>query len=303
MKLVMFNDFRVGVVRANSVVEVTDVIKDIPHINSGQLMNGLIERFGQYKAKIDQKVASSPGVPLSSVLLRPPVPRPPKMVCMAVNYLEGIRTEPAPINAFLKAPTAVIGDGDTLELSKENATVFEQEAELGMVIGKRATKVAASDWHQYVFGYVNFIDGSARGLGAPPMDSFFPSKSQYTSAPIGPYLVTADEVPHPQNLQVQLWVNGKLRQDFNTSDMGHKIPRLVEWISAVTTLLPGDVVATGTDHRGLGPLHDGDSIEMEIEGLGRLRLKVRDIYQRQWVRETRRERQARGEPPQAQRIF
>ncbi|MBI4311028.1 MAG: fumarylacetoacetate hydrolase family protein, partial [Chloroflexi bacterium] len=224
MKLVFFNDFRLGVVRTSSVVDVTDVVNDIPHIRPDQLINGLIERFDQYKGKIEQKVASSQGIPLNSVLLRSPLPKPPKLVCMAVNYMEdGTRKEPAPINAFLKSPTSVIGDGDTVELTIEPATVFENEAELGLVVGKRASKVKADDWREYIFGYVNFIDVSSRGLGAPGMDSFFPSKSQYTSAPIGPYLVTADEIPDPQNLQVRLWINGKLCQNYNTNDMGHKI--------------------------------------------------------------------------------
>ncbi len=303
MKLVVFNDFRVGVVRASSVVDVTDVVEDIPHINPGQLMSGLIEHFDQYKGKIEQKVASSQGIPLNSVALRSPLPKPPKLVCMAVNYMEdGTRAEPAPINAFLKSPTSVVGDLDIVELSQDNATVFENEAELGLVIGKRASKVKAADWRQYIFGYVNFIDVSSRGLGAQGMDSFFPTKSQYTSAPIGPYLVTADEIPDPQNLQVRLWINGDLKQNYNTSDMGHKIPRVVEWSSTITTLLPGDVIATGTNHWGLGPLHDGDFMEMETEGLGRIRLKVRDVLQRQWVRETHRERTAKSQPPAAPRI-
>ncbi len=303
MKLVVYNNFRVGVVRTSSVVDVMDVISDIPHINPGQLMNGLIEHWDQYKAKIEQKVAGSQGIPLNGVALRSPLPKPPKLVCMAVNYMEdGTRAEPAPINAFLKSPTGIVGDGDIVELCEDNATVFENEAELGLVVSKRASKVNAADWRNYVFGYVNFIDVSSRGLGAPGMDSFFPTKSQYTSAPIGPYLVTADEIPDPQNLQVRLWINGDLKQNYNTNDMGHKIPRVVEWSSTITTLLPGDVIATGTNHWGLGPLMDGDFMEMETEGLGRLRLKIRDTRQRQWVRETHRERAAKGLPPAAPRI-
>ena len=213
---------------------------------------------------------------------------------MAVNYMEdGTRDEPAPINAFLKSPKAVVSDGDTVVLSKEPATIFEHEAELGMVIGKRASKVSADDWEQYVFGYMNFIDVSSRGLGAPPMDSFFPTKSPHTSAPLGPFLVTADEVENPQNLAVKLSVSGVLRQNFNTDDMAHKIPRVIEFASAITTLEPGDVVATGTNHRGLGPLHDGDTIEMEVEGLGALHLNVRDDLHREWPRETRLDKEMR----------
>ena len=102
----------------------------------------------------------------------------------------------------------------------------------------------------YVFGYVNFIDGSARGL-PPPGNVFYQMKSRDTFAPIGPYIVTADEIRDPHKLQVRLWVNGTLKQNFNTDDMAHKIPRCIEWVSSIHTLEPGDILATGTNHRGL----------------------------------------------------
>jgi len=112
-------------------------------------------------------------------------------------------------------------------------------------------------------------------------------KSRDTFAPIGPYLVTADEIADPQRLQVKLWVNGTLKQNFNTSDMAHKIPRCIEWLSSIHALEPGDVVATGTNHRGLSAFQDGDRIELEAEGLGRLHINVRDELKRRWSRDTR----------------
>ncbi|HVC30816.1 MAG TPA: fumarylacetoacetate hydrolase family protein, partial [Steroidobacteraceae bacterium] len=146
---------------------------------------------------------------------------------------------------------------------------------------------------QYIFGYVNFIDGSARGL-PPAGNTFYQMKSRDTFAPIGPYLVTADEIPDPQKLQIRLWVNGALKQNFNSSDMAHKIPRVIEWISSIHALEPGDVVATGTNHRGLSAFQDGDRVELETEGLGRLHINVRDDLKRTWARETRLDRQERG---------
>ena len=101
----------------------------------------------------------------------------------------------------------------------------------------------------YVFGYINFIDGSARGL--PPPGNFYQMKSRDTFAPIGPYLVTADEITDPHKLQIKLWVNGTVKQNFNTDDMAHKIPRCIEWVTSIHTLEPGDILATGTNHRGL----------------------------------------------------
>ena len=294
MKLLLFDDFKLGVLNGDQVVDVSAMAQDIPHTGPHNLISGLIERFDQYRAHLEEAASRLPGVPISQVRLRPPLPKPGKIICMAVNYMESdTSTEVPPINAFLKSPNAVIGSGDTIVLAEDQATVFEHEAELALVIGKRASKVKANDWRDYVFGYLNFIDVSSRGLGSPPMDSFFPTKSQHTSAPLGPYLVTADEIADPQDLAVRLWVGGDLCQDFSTSDMAHKIPRCIEWASSITTLEPGDVIATGTHHQGLGPLQDGDAVDMEIQGLGRLALKVRDDQKRQWPRETRAQRAAR----------
>jgi 2-keto-4-pentenoate hydratase/2-oxohepta-3-ene-1,7-dioic acid hydratase in catechol pathway len=220
---------------------------------------------------------------------------------MAVNYMEdGTRSEPAPINAFHKSPSAVIGHGDTMVLPDVPATIFEGEAEIALVIGKRATNVRAADAMSYIFGYVNFIDGSARGL-PPSGNTFYQMKSRETFAPIGPYIVTADEVRDPQNLQIKLWVNGELKQNFNTSDMAHKIPRCVEWISSIHTIEPGDILATGTNHRGLSAFQDGDTVEIETEKLGRLKFNVKDELKRTWGRDTRLDRQNKkleGQTPQ-----
>jgi 2-keto-4-pentenoate hydratase/2-oxohepta-3-ene-1,7-dioic acid hydratase in catechol pathway len=154
---------------------------------------------------------------------------------------------------------------------------------------------------QYVFGYCNFIDGSARGL-PPAGNTFYQMKSRETFAPIGPYIVTADEVADPHALHVRLWVNGILRQDYNTNDMVYKIPRCIEWVTSIHGLEPGDVLATGTDHRGLGAFQDGDVVEIETQGLGRLRVHVRDALKRTWLRETRRERLAKGLPQVAPQL-
>ena len=301
MKLMYFDDFRLGVVKGDAVVDVSKLVKDIPHTGPQELMSGLIERFAKYKAKLQKAAAAGKGVPLKKVRIRPPLPRPHNVDCMAVNYMEdGTRTEPAPINAFHKSPSGIIGDGDTLVLPDVPATIFEGEAEMALVIGKRASKVPAAKAMSHIFGYVNFIDGSARGL-PPSGNTFYQMKSRDTFAPMGPCIVTADEIADPHRLQVRLWVNGTLMQNFNTSDMAHKIPRCIEWVSAIHTLEPGDVLATGTNHRGLNPFQDGDRVELEVEGLGRLRIKVRDDLKRTWARETRLDRQNRkleGQTPQ-----
>ncbi len=292
MKLVYFNDYRMGVLKGESVVDVSAAVADIPHVGPGDLMSGLIARFDAYKAKLQAAADAGPGVPLASVSLRAPLPKPGNIVCMAVNYMEnGTLKEAAPINAFHKAPTAIMGPGDTMVLPDVPASIFEGEAEMAIVIGKRAKNVSQADAFKHIFGYINFIDGSARGL-AP--QSFFHMKSRDTFAPIGPWLVTADEIADPQKLGIKLWVNGTLKQDFNTDDMAHKIARCIEWVSSIHTLEAGDVLATGTNHRGLNAFMDGDKVELETEGLGRLHIGVRDDLKRSWARDTRLEHHKKG---------
>jgi 2-keto-4-pentenoate hydratase/2-oxohepta-3-ene-1,7-dioic acid hydratase in catechol pathway len=294
MKLAFFNDFRLGVVSGDGVVDVSAAVDSVPHVGPHDLINGVIARFAEYRPRIEDAAAKGKSVPLSSVKLRPPLPRPINIDCMAVNYMEdGTLKEPAPINGFHKSPNAVIGPDDTMVLPDVPAGIFEGEAELAVVIGKRATNVSAADAMSHVFGYVNFIDGSARAL-PPPGNVFYQMKSRDTFAPIGPYLVTADEVRDPQKLPVRLWVNGVLKQNFNTDDMAHKIPRCIEWASSIHTLEPGDILATGTNHRGLSSFQDGDTVELETEGLGRLRIRIHDDLKRTWSRDTRLEHKQKG---------
>jgi 2-keto-4-pentenoate hydratase/2-oxohepta-3-ene-1,7-dioic acid hydratase in catechol pathway len=295
MRLVFFDDFRLGVLQDDGVVDVSEVVRDIPHTGAHDVINGLIARFGEYRGRLEDAARRGQGVSVSRVRLRPPLPRPTNIVCMAVNYMEdGTRAEPAPINAFMKSPAAIIGDGDTMVLPDVPATIFEGEAEVAVVIGRRASHVSAADALSYVFGYTNFVDGSARGL-LPPGNTFYQMKSRDTFAPIGPALVTADEVPDPHRLQIRLSVNGEVKQNFSTSDMAHKIPRCIEWVTSIHALEPGDILATGTNHRGLSAFMNGDVIELETEGLGRLRFTVHDDLKRTWSRETRLDRQQKGQ--------
>jgi 2-keto-4-pentenoate hydratase/2-oxohepta-3-ene-1,7-dioic acid hydratase in catechol pathway len=294
VKLLFFDDFKLGVLKDEAVIDVTSVVADIPHTGPHNLISGLIERFADYRRRLEDAAARGAGVPVSRVRIRPPLPKPGNIVAMAVNYMEdGTRSEPAPINAFHKSPNAIIGNDDTMLLPDVPATIFEGEAEVALIIGKRASHVRAAQAMDYVFGYTNFIDGSARGL-PPAGNTFYQMKSRDTFAPIGPYIVTADEIPDPHKLQIKLWVNGDLKQNFNTSDMAHKIPRCIEWVTSIHALEPGDLLATGTNHRGLSAFQDGDRIELETERVGRLRINVRDELKRTWARETRLDRQQRG---------
>ena len=294
MKLAYFDNFQLGILTDKGLVDVSHIIMDIPHTNPGNLMNGLIENFENYRSKLETAAEKGVAFPLDSIKIQPPLPKPGAIDCMAVNYMEnGTLKEKPQINGFHKSPSAIIGNGDTMILPDVPATIFEGEAELGLIIGKRASNVSESDAMDHVFGYLNFIDGSARGL-PPDRNVFFQVKSRATFAPIGPFIVTADEIPDPQNLSVKLWVNGELKQDFNTNDMAHKIPKAISWLSSIHALEPGDLIATGTNHRGLSSFQHGDKIELEVEMLGRLSIKVQDDLRRTWGRETRLDRKNAG---------
>ena len=294
MKLAYFDNFQLGILTDKGLVDVSHIIMDIPHTNPGNLMNGLIENFENYRSKLETAAEKGVAFPLDSIKIQPPLPKPGAIDCMAVNYMEnGTLKEKPQINGFHKSPSAIIGNGDTMILPDVPATIFEGEAELGLIIGKRASNVSESDAMDHVFGYLNFIDGSARGL-PPDRNVFFQVKSRATFAPIGPFIVTADEIPDPQNLTVRLWVNGELKQDFNTNDMAHKIPKAISWLSSIHPLEPGDLVATGTNHRGLSSFQHGDKIELEVEMLGRLSINVQDDLRRTWGRETRLDRKNAG---------
>jgi 2-keto-4-pentenoate hydratase/2-oxohepta-3-ene-1,7-dioic acid hydratase in catechol pathway len=294
MRIAFIDDYRPAVVEGQKVVDVSDLLSSIPRLGPQDVLEGLISRFDELKPRLEAAARSGQGKSIGEVRFRPPVPGPSKIVCMAGNYMES-GTIPAPydVDAFLKSPASIIGDGDTVVLPDAPATVFQHESELGVLIGKKASKVRAGQALDYVFGYLNFIDVSARGINPNGRNSFWWQKSWDTFGPIGPWIATHDEIADPQQLHIRLWNNGDLRQDFSTSDMARGVAQVIELISNEVTLLPGDIIATGTNHLGLGPLQDGEKVEMEITGLGRLRVSVRDDKKRTWRRETVAQQRAR----------
>ena len=285
MKLVLFNEYRLGAIQGNRVVDAMGALEGLQFRRPQDLVEEVITRWDVLKPKIEAAIRGKEGIALDGVRLRPPVPKPSKLICAAVNYLEFGQREPAVLDAFLKSPSAVIGSGDTCELPPAQATVFHHEPELALVIGKTATKVSQDEALSHVFGYCQFLDMSARGLQGAVGNSFFLGKCWDTFAPMGPALVTADEIADPQNLQVRLWNNDEPRHDFPTSDMAHPVRELIAEFSKITTLEPGDVIATGVNHQQIGAVQDGDVIRMEIEGFGPpLLIRIRDPLQRKWLR-------------------
>jgi 2-keto-4-pentenoate hydratase/2-oxohepta-3-ene-1,7-dioic acid hydratase in catechol pathway len=230
--------------------------------------------------KVDAYVATQPpSVPMSSVKLCAPIPAPPKILCMGLNYrdhAEEARLEiPKSPVFFPKYDNTVIGSGDNIVLPK-NSRKPDYEAEFGFVIGRRARHVKADEWRDYVFGYLNCNDVSARDFQMA-VSQWTMGKNFDTFCPIGPWITTAEEIEDPHNLSITLRLNGELMQSSNTRELIFKIPETVEFLSSVMTLEPGDVILTGTP-AGVGfgrkpPrwLAPGDEIVVSVEGLGELR--------------------------------
>jgi 2-keto-4-pentenoate hydratase/2-oxohepta-3-ene-1,7-dioic acid hydratase in catechol pathway len=207
-----------------------------------------------------------------------PVPRPGKLICIGLNYRDHAAESNMPIPerpvVFSKFTSAVIAPGEPVVLPTTSAQV-DYEAELAVVIGRRAKNVSAARALDYVFGYTNFNDVSARDFQFAD-GQWQRGKSCDTFAPMGPTIVTADVVPDPHKLSIKLILNGKTMQDSNTDQLIFGVPELIEFLSQTITLEPGDVIATGTP-AGVGfarkpPvfLRPGDMMEVEIEHLGKL---------------------------------
>ena len=176
--------------------------------------------------------------------------------------------------------------GDTIVLPElTEPWIFMHEAELALVIKGPAKNVARHDWRRTVFGYTGMIDVSARGEGRRTWKAgSWLGKSFDTFAPIGPCIATLDEIADPNDVHVRFWVDGQLRHNYNTDDMEHPVPELVEFSTSIMTLHSGDLIACGTNHEGLGPLQDGETVDFEIDRIGRMRLTVRDPLKRTWER-------------------
>ena len=230
--------------------------------------------------------------------LAPPLSGIGKIVGVGLNYADhaaesGMAAPDEPI-LFAKQTTSLNAPNGDIVMPR-GATKVDWEAELAVVIGTTARYVDEADALAHVAGYCVANDVSERDFQSNRGGDWQKGKSCDSFGPLGPWLVTADEVPDPQKLGIKLWVNGNLMQEFNTDDMAHKIPQVIEFITAIHTLEAGDVIATGTNHRGLSALMDGDKMELEVEGMGRLHNDVRDDLKRTWSRETRLDRMNKGE--------
>lgn len=251
-----------------------------------QTMQNIIDDFTDLHASLEAARKSGSPLPLSAVRLCPPLPRPGKMLNCIGNYWENRAREPRPLNMFLKNPDAVIGPGDTIRLPAfDEPSSFMHEAELALVIKGPVKDVPAARWREAVFGYTAAVDVTARGEGRYTWKKMsWLGKSFDTFAPLGPCIVTADEIANPNDLHVRLWCGGELRHDYRTSDMEHPVPELVAFATKIMTLHTGDVISCGTNHEGLGFLQDGDRVTIDIEAIGAMSIDVVDPLKRAWAR-------------------
>jgi 2-keto-4-pentenoate hydratase/2-oxohepta-3-ene-1,7-dioic acid hydratase in catechol pathway len=279
MKLALFNDYIPGLVVGEQIIDLSESVgRQVMESAPPDRMTAVITDFERLRPNL-AAAAGQRGRPLAEVRLRAPMPRPSKMLFGLGNYHENVKGQVAPLGLFLKSPSSILDPGGTVRLPPIDAVIFHHEAELAFVIGKRGKDIPEAEALDYIFGYTCIVDVSARGLGGGVL---FIDKSPDTFCPMGPWITTRDEIPDPQRLRVRFWENEELRQDYNTDDMEHSVREIVAWASSIATLEVGDVFACGTNHQGLGPMQDGESGTIEVDGIGRMTVKVEDPQKRRW---------------------
>ena len=274
MQLCVFNDLRVGIVEADDVLDISHAV---PQPGDDPLRS-VLEHWHANPAVISSARQDAARRPLASVQLRAPIRRPGKIVAAPVNYVDhmhemSVGADIASLGVFLKAPSSVLDPGGEIVLPYVDRR-FDQEGELALVIGRTARDVSEDDALDHVFGFCCLLDITMRGG-----EDRSTRKSFDTFTPMGPWLVTADEVPDDCALRLRCWVNDDLRQSASTHDLIWGVPRLLAYASSVMTLFPGDVVTTGTP-AGVGPLLAGDRVAVEIDTVGRLEVSVSDAGRR-----------------------
>jgi 2-keto-4-pentenoate hydratase/2-oxohepta-3-ene-1,7-dioic acid hydratase in catechol pathway len=211
---------------------------------------------------------------LADIELQPPVPDPTKIIAAPVNYADhqsemNVDAHVSALGFFLKAPSSLLRPGGTIQLPYDDRR-FDQEGELACIIGRRARSLTPAEALDHVFGYTGLMDITMRGG-----EDRSTRKSFETFTPLGPWIVTADEFGAPGEVDLECWVSGEQRQKANTRNLIWDVAQLVSYASSVTTLHPGDVIATGTP-AGVGPLAAGDTVVLNLSGLGgRLEVDVR----------------------------
>ena len=281
MKIVSFDDYRIGVLTDAGVVDVTSVVDSVPYSLKWARMLLFIEEWEKIKPAVEKLAKDGPAVPLESVRLMAPVPAPRKVYAAPANYrahqdeMKVANYSPGAADLassenygmFLKAASAVVGPQDTI-LRPYTDRLIHHESELVLVIGKRGSAIPLKESMNYVFGYTCGLDITVRGD-----EDRSKRKSFDTFAPIGPYIVTADEIADPGKLEISLYVNEDRKQHAFTKDLIVDCPNLVANMSWVATMEPGDLLFTGTPD-GVGEIKPGDLVTINISEVGEMSVPV-----------------------------
>jgi 2-keto-4-pentenoate hydratase/2-oxohepta-3-ene-1,7-dioic acid hydratase in catechol pathway len=283
MRLCRYDDNRLGVVLGQEIADVTAVLNELPAVRYPLPRHDpLIANLPTLRPKIEAAIGTAIRVPLADVRLLSPVANPGKLVAAPVNYVKHLQEVLGDANLhhnnrineihraglFLKATSSLVGAGEGVQIIQPDRRT-DHEVELAVVIGRIARNISAADAASYVAGYSIGLDITIRGPEERSM-----RKSPDTYSVLGPWLVTADELPDPAGLTLELAVNGELRQRSNTSDLIIGMAGLIEFATRFYTLHPGDVLYTGTPE-GVGPVRSGDVMLARIEGIGEMRVAAR----------------------------
>lgn len=286
MRICRFNGGRLGLVKGDQVIEITPVLDLLPAQRYPLPQKDLlIEALPHLRSAIEAEASKGASYALASVRFEPPVANPGKIIGAPINYKAHVEESKADANIghgrnittigdwgmFLKAGSSLIGCSDDIVLRFPDRR-NDHEVELGVVIGKQGNQIKAADAMDYIAGYTVALDMTLRG---PEFQCFRKSIDSYSV--IGPWLVTADEVPNPNALDLWLTVNGEPRQKSNTSLLVYDIARLIEFASAFYTLMPGDIIMSGTPE-GVGPVKPGDLIHAGITSIGQFSIRVAPDY-------------------------
>ncbi len=274
MKIALFNSNKLGIVKDNFLYDITHLV----NWNENKPQESLVafmKNFEELKPLINTSQTKS--YPISDIALKAPIPKPGKIIAAPVNYylhqdemneqFNNAEYTIEKLGFFLKSPSSIIGPNDIVKLPFRDRRT-DHESELAFVVGKQAKDVSRSEAHKYIFGYFALMDITVRGKEDRPW-----RKSFDTFTPIGPWIVTSDEIGNPNELDIKLWVNKDLRQSANTRDLIYDCYQFLEAASSVMTLEPGDILTTGTPE-GVGPILNEDQVRIQIDRIGEFSVSV-----------------------------
>jgi 2-keto-4-pentenoate hydratase/2-oxohepta-3-ene-1,7-dioic acid hydratase in catechol pathway len=273
MKIARFNGGRIGIVVGDTIRDVTVAAGIDPAEWPPVGPVRLIADFAALRDKLAAAAQMASPLPLDEARLETPVPWPNKVIAYPTNYrdhaAEMASTTRADLQGyFLKANSSLSGPNDPIELPDVPGREVHHECEIAVVIGKQGRQIPVARAIDHVFGYSCLLDITIRGKEERVM-----RKSFDTFTPVGPWIVTADEIPDPADIGMRLWVNGEKRQEATTKDLIVDIAQMIALASSASTLYPGDIIATGTP-AGVGPIRDGDRVTIEVDHVGRMSVPV-----------------------------